>query len=179
MATNDEVANHLGISPTRVSQLKSAGILPEARRRANNLTACRRAYLEHLREIAAGRGSKDGSGLDLVAERARLARAQAEKCERENAVAEGEFLERRSVHIMVTNTLAICRARLLAIPHKLAPFMAPAMSVQAAGGILKKSIYECLDDLASTKISEFDHGLELAIELVDADRAAATERASK
>ena len=99
--------------------------------------------------------------------------------ERKNAIAEGKFLERRAVHIMVTNTLAICRARLLAIPHKQAPLLAPAMSVQAANGILKKGIYECLDDLGSTKISEFDHGLELAIELVDADRAAATERASK
>ena len=75
MATNDEVANHLGISPTRVSELKSAGILPEARRRANNLTACRGAYLAHLREVAAGRGSKDGT-VDLVAETFQLADQQ-------------------------------------------------------------------------------------------------------
>ncbi len=178
MATLAEIADHLDLSVRSVSGLKRSGILPDAGRGTNDLNVCRKAYIGHLREVAAGRGSKDGT-VDLVAERARLTRAQAEMTERKNAVAEGEYLERRSVHIMVTNTLAICRARLLSIPHKLAPFMAPAMSAQAAGGILKKGIYECLDDLASTKISEFDHGLELAIELVDADRAAATERASK
>ncbi len=178
MAKLAEVATHLDLSLARVSQLKSAGILPDAKRGKHDLNAVRVAYIRHLRESAAGRGAAYGT-LDLTAERARLAHAQAANMERKNAIQEGEYLERRSVHIMVTNTMAICRARLLAIPHKLAPFMAPAMSAQAAGGILKKGIYECLDDLASTKISEFDHGLELAIELVDADRAAATERASK
>ncbi len=128
MATNDEVANHLGISPTRVSQLKSAGILPEARRRANNLTACRVAYLEHLREVAAGRGSKDGGGLDLVTERARLARAQAEKCERENAIHAGEYFEVKSFHRIATVTLLIVLSKLLAIPPKLAPLVAPEMT---------------------------------------------------
>ena len=86
MATNDEVASHLGISPTRGSELKSAGILPEARLRANDLNTCREVYLEHLREVAAGRMAKDGGGVDLVTERARLARAQAEKCEGQNAI---------------------------------------------------------------------------------------------
>ncbi len=150
MATNDEVANHLGISPTRVSQLKSAGILPEARRRANNLTACRRAYLEHLREIAAGRGSKDGA-VDLVAERARLTKAQAEKCERENAVAEGRFLARDKFHFMVTSAFARVRAKLLALPSRMAPLLAPEMTPAEAQAMLKDVVYQALDELASTR----------------------------
>jgi len=152
MATNDEVANHLGISPTRVSQLKSAGILPEARRRANNLTACRAAYLEHLREVAAGRGSKDGGGLDLVTERARLARAQAEKCERENAVAEGEFLPRCEVHTAMTATFMRVRSKLLAMPSKLAPYLVGIETPDTAQAIVKTEIYLALDELAATKI---------------------------
>ncbi len=151
MATNDEVANHLGISPTRVSQLKSAGILPEARRRANNLTACRRAYLEHLREVAAGRGSKDGT-VDLVAERARLTKAQAAKAERENAVAEGEFLPRCEVHTAMTATLMRVRSKLLAMPSKLAPYLVGIETPATAQEILKVEIYRALDELAGTKI---------------------------
>ncbi len=155
MATNDEVANHLGISPTRVSQLKSAGILPEARRRANNLTACRVAYLEHLREVAAGRGSKDGGGLDLVAERARLARAQAEKAERENAVADGKFMEVAAVHLMVTSAFARVRAKMLALPSKMAPLVA-ATTPAKAQQILKEDIYAALNELATPPASGWD-----------------------
>jgi terminase small subunit / prophage DNA-packing protein len=47
------------------------------------------AYIRHLREQAAGRGSE--SGVSLVDERARLARAQAERVEMENAVTKKEL----------------------------------------------------------------------------------------
>ncbi len=154
MATNDEVANHLGISPTRVSQLKSAGILPEARRRANNLTACRVAYLEHLRETAAGRSAAYGT-LDLTAERARLAHAQAAKAERENAVADGKFMEVAAVHLMVTSAFARVRAKLLALPSKMAPLVA-ATTPAKAQQILKEDIYAALNELATPPASGWD-----------------------
>ena len=102
MAKLSDLADHLGLSVARISQLKSAGILPDAPRGKHDLDACRCAYLKHLREVAAGRGSRDGGGLDLVEERARLARAQAEKVERENAVAEGKFLRVRSFHVRLS-----------------------------------------------------------------------------
>ena len=101
MAKLAEVATHLDLSVARVSQLKSAGIMPDAPRGKHDLDACRKAYIGHLRAIAGGRGSKDGT-VDLVAERALLAREQRKKIERENAVAEGEFLPRGEVHIAVT-----------------------------------------------------------------------------
>ncbi|MCH8167164.1 MAG: hypothetical protein IIC03_04455 [Proteobacteria bacterium] len=147
-----EVASHLGLSVTRVSQLISADILPKAPRGRHDLAACRLAYLEHLREIAAGRGSRDG-GLDLVAERARLARAQAEKVERENKIADGLYLEVAVVHRLVTGSFARVRAKLLASPARLAPVMAPAMSPAAAQGVLKTEIYTALNELGSTQIT--------------------------
>jgi phage terminase Nu1 subunit (DNA packaging protein) len=169
MATNDEVASHLGISPTRVSQLKSAGILPEARRRANNLDSCRVAYLEHLREIAAGRQSRDGGGLDLVEQRARLAAAQALMTERKNTIAEGEFLERRGVHIMATSSFAIVRSRLLGIAPKVAPYLVGIATPAKAQEIVKNEIYDVLDALAATDLADYDHVIELAADKVDAD----------
>jgi len=153
MATNDSVASHLGISPTRVSELKSAGILPEARRRANNLTACRIAYLAHLRAVAAGRGSKDGGGFDLVGERARLAAAQAERVERENAIAAGEFIRVAEFHLMMTASFARVRSKLLALPSRLAPVMAPAMTPAAAQAALKSEVYAALNELGATRIA--------------------------
>ena len=156
MATNDEVASHLGISPTRVSELKSAGILPEARRRANDLNTCREVYLEHLREVAAGRMAKDGGGVDLVTERARLARAQAEKCERQNAIAEGKFLEVAVVHRLVTGSFARVRAKMLSLAGKLAPLLAPAMTEAKAQGMLKDDIYAALNELATPPVGNWD-----------------------
>ena len=147
-----EVASHLGLSVTRVSQLISADILPKAPRGRHDLAACRLAYLEHLREIAAGRGSRDG-GLDLVAERARLAAAQSEKVERENAVAAGEFLPRGEVHIAVVSAFALVRSKILALPSRLAPVMAPAMTPAEAQSILKDACNESLDELAATDIA--------------------------
>ena len=135
--------------------MKSAGILPEARRRANNLTACRAAYLAHLREVAAGRQSKDGT-VDLVVERARLARAQAEKCERQNAIAEGKFLEVAVVHRLVTGSFARVRAKMLSLASKLAPLLAPAMTEAKAQGMLKDDIYAALNELATPPVGNWD-----------------------
>ena len=162
MATNDEVASHLGISPTRVSELKSAGILPEARRRANDLNTCREVYLEHLREVAAGRMAKDGGGIDLVTERARLARAQAAKCERQNKIADGLYLEVASFHRMATAAFLIVRGRLLGIPPKLAPLWSAAKTPAEAQEILRKEIYATLDEMAATDFAKYDHSNEFA-----------------
>ena len=88
MATLGDIADHLDLSVRSVSTLKRAGVFPEALRAGHDLDAVRVAYIRHLRETAAGRGAAYGA-LDLVAERARLAHAQAVKAERENAVADG------------------------------------------------------------------------------------------
>ena len=152
MAKLTEVAEHLDLSTTRIHGLLKAGILPKAGRAAYDLDACRVAYIRYIREIAAGRGSKDGA-VDLVAERARLTKAQAEKCERENAVAEGEFLARDKVHFMVTSAFARVRAKLLGLPSKLAPLVVAAKTAAGAQAVLKDAVYQALNELAGTKIA--------------------------
>jgi len=151
MSKLTEVAEHLGLSLTRVSQLVTAGILPEAPRGKHDLDASRAAYLAHLREVAAGRMAKDGGGFDLVAERARLAHAQAEKCERENRIADGLYLEVAVVHRLVTGSFARVRAKLLALPSKLAPLVSGTTSAKAQGA-LKSEIYAALNELGSTRL---------------------------
>ena len=161
MARLAEVATHLDLSLARVSQLKSAGILPDAKRGKHDLDTVRVAYIRHLRENAAGRAAAYGT-LDLTAERARLAHAQAAKAERENKIAEGDYLETQAVHRMATTTLLIVRSRLLGIPPKLAPLMAPEMTPGEAQEILRKAIYATLDELAATDLAKYDHSNEFA-----------------
>jgi len=63
----------VGISQQAVSDLVKRGII-----KGGSPKEWIRHYCEHLREVAAGRGSDSEDSLDLVAERARLAAAQAD-----------------------------------------------------------------------------------------------------
>lgn len=81
-----EFAQVVGVSEARVSTLVSDGILT----RGESAHAWLLAYFERLRDQAAGRMG-DSLGLDLVQERAALARSQREAQELKNAVARGEF----------------------------------------------------------------------------------------
>ena len=80
-----EFAQIVGISEARVSTLISEGVLTNG----DNAHSWLLGYCERLRDMAAGRASV--GGLDLVQERAALARSQREAQELKNAVARGEF----------------------------------------------------------------------------------------
>lgn len=80
-----EFAQIVGISEARVSTLISEGVLVKG----DNAHGWLLGYCERLRDMAAGRHS--AGGLDLVQERAALARSQREAQDLKNAVARGEY----------------------------------------------------------------------------------------
>ncbi len=85
MATQVEVGEHLGISQQAVADLLRRKIIPSGGGRGSlDVDDCRLAYLHHLREQAAGRLGVGAGELDLVEERARLAKAQADQQEMRN-----------------------------------------------------------------------------------------------
>jgi phage terminase Nu1 subunit (DNA packaging protein) len=86
-ATQAAFGAAVGVSQQAVSDLVRAGVLPEDGTAAEWLLA----YCGRLREQAAGRMGADALGLDLVQERAALARAQREGIEIKNAALRGEF----------------------------------------------------------------------------------------
>ena len=77
----------VGISQQAVSDLVTRGVLPPGATASQWL----RAYCARLREVAAGRASMDGGELDLVQERAALARAQRIGHDIKNEVAAGTY----------------------------------------------------------------------------------------
>ncbi|WP_369663512.1 hypothetical protein [Variovorax sp. V116] len=85
--TQAEFAALVGVSEAKASQLVGEGVIE----RGQTAHAWLLAYCERLREVAAGRASVEAGGLDLVQERARLARSQREAQDIKNAVARGEF----------------------------------------------------------------------------------------
>lgn len=85
--TQAEFAQIIGVSEARVSQLVAEGWLVRGETAHNMLLA----YCERLRDVAAGRASGESGGLDLVQERARLAKLQGDGVEIKNAVLRGQF----------------------------------------------------------------------------------------
>ncbi|XXQ55629.1 hypothetical protein ACA040_004347 [Xenophilus aerolatus] len=82
-----EFAQMVGLSEARVSQLVSDGVLV----RGETALEWTAAYCERLRDQAAGRLGSEIGGLDLVQERAALAREQRVGQAIKNAVARREF----------------------------------------------------------------------------------------
>jgi len=83
------LAQMLGLSEARVSQLMSEGFLPSGGTGLEWL----HAYCGRLREQAAGRLGSDVGGLDLAQERAALAREQRLGIEIKNAVLRGQYAD--------------------------------------------------------------------------------------
>ena len=82
-----EFAQIVGVSEASISSRVSSGVLV----RGDTAHEWLITYCEHLRDTAAGRGSGGLGGLDLVQERAALARSQREAQDLKNAVARGEY----------------------------------------------------------------------------------------
>jgi phage terminase Nu1 subunit (DNA packaging protein) len=80
-----------GISPGALSQLVKRGIASKLGHDAYDLTTSTRAYIDHLRGTAAGRGGEE-QVLTLTGERARLAREQADAQALKNNVTRGEMV---------------------------------------------------------------------------------------
>lgn len=82
-----DFAEMVGLSEARVSQLVADGVVPRNETAHNMLLA----YCERLRDQAAGRAGAEVGGLDLVQERAALAREQRIAQEIKNKAARGEY----------------------------------------------------------------------------------------
>ena len=105
-----------------------------------------RETLVDLREVVQYRLGELG-GLDLTAERARLARVQAERQELALARERGALLEAGDVQAVWEQYIAHCRARLLALPDTAAPRVV-SLDVRGAADILRELVYEALTELA-------------------------------
>lgn len=112
--TQEQFAALVGISQQAVSELVAREVLL----RNSSLGEWLTAYCTNLREQAAGRASANGS-IDLVAERARLARAQAERVEMENAVTRKELAPVTLLTEVLARTASEIAAVLEALPVQL------------------------------------------------------------
>jgi hypothetical protein len=97
-------------------------------------------------------GRLSGDDLDLNAERARLAKEQADAAAMRNAVSRAELLPAGEVVEAMRQAFGACRARLLAIPAKAAPLGAGMQSRAEVRDILTNAVYEACDELSDARV---------------------------
>lgn len=113
----DALADWLGIHKRTVSDLVARGVVVREKRGQYQLQESVRRYCEHMREMAAGRGGEQGV-LDLTAERARLAKEQADGQSIKNELARGTLVEAEAVKREWAGILRTLRSSMLAIPSR-------------------------------------------------------------
>jgi phage terminase Nu1 subunit (DNA packaging protein) len=114
LVTAHALADLLGLSDRAVRDLGTRGIAVKAADGVYRQRESVRSYCTHIREMAGGRaGSKT-----LTEERVRIATAQANKLERENAVARNEMLPAKEVERAWAGVLRDVRSAMLALPSR-------------------------------------------------------------
>lgn len=150
MATQKEVAEHLDLTDRTVRDLKKRGVFNADGRGQLDLDACRVAYIRHLRERAAGRSSDEAEaeGLDLVAEKARLAKEQADHYAMRNAEKRGELVPVADYTAAVVSVIEMVKAKLLRIPAKV------AKTDSRLKDRIADALEDALDELSAARIAE-------------------------
>lgn len=91
---------------------------------------------------------------NLDADRARLARAQAERTELELAELRGLVVRTDEVAAAWTNEIARARTRLLAMPNKLGPLCRSVPTDAAAAGLIEAEVLQALEELSKDGVPE-------------------------
>jgi phage terminase Nu1 subunit (DNA packaging protein) len=148
MATDLDIAAHLDITDRTVRELRAKGVLPVSTRGKADLDACRLAYIRHLREQAAGRRSDaaDAEDLDLVQQRARLAKEQADRIAAKNAQDRGELVPVGAVTLAVVGLIELSKSRLARVPAVVAK-SDPALRDRVAA-----AIEDAMEELSATRV---------------------------
>jgi terminase small subunit / prophage DNA-packing protein len=152
MAALSEVAAHLGVSLKYMNDLIAKGYIQKKDRGKYDIDECRTSYISNLREMAAGRTAN--GELDLSAERARLAKEQADAKEMENMVERGDLLYIDDIIKDFEEQLINCKTKLLAAPTKVAAEAFAAKDVQEVQTIFEQAVKDALSELVGYRQKE-------------------------
>jgi phage terminase Nu1 subunit (DNA packaging protein) len=137
IATAPVLADLLAVSERTVRDLAGRGLVIRTGTGHYAVRASVRAYVTHLRAEAAARGSDA-----LAAERAREARERADGLALRNAAARGELVPVAEVERTWTGILRDVRARMLAVPGRVATQVAGLTAADVA--VLELEVREAL-----------------------------------
>jgi hypothetical protein len=104
------------------------------------------AYCKHLRDIVSARGDKS-----LTEIRKEILTKDNAKKQIELELLQGKVVEVEKVRDVISAVFMAFRAKLLAMPSRLAPILITKKKVQTVRSVLKRATDECLSELSTTQ----------------------------
>jgi len=140
------------LTPERIRQLVNEG-MPRAGRNKYDAVRCMFWYLGKLRRMVTHKETEnaDGSASSIRAERKRLLKVQADREELELAQLQGRLVTVEDWEKATADIVAAAKARLLAVPARVAPRVLGETSRVMVQGLIEKEIKEALQALCETK----------------------------
>lgn len=145
----ETICKILDLTPARISQLTTQGIIPRQERGRYEIVPVVRAYVKFLRDRAV-RG--DAKSDDYSVQRARLTKARADITEMERSQMENKLIPSVDVELAWSSMVSNARNRMIAIPTKVAPSVFASKNLNEIRDILKNEIYLALDELADAEV---------------------------
>lgn len=174
--TLNEVCLLLGISPGRISQLRTEGVLSPDAHGQYDIFKVIPAYCAALRSRKKQRAE---AGTVNDSEK-RLAKARADMAEQKRDLQAGLIMPVAAVDKLWGATMSRLRQHLLVLPTKIAPLVAVERETEPCRLIVEEQVHEALRELSNAVTAEAiadqavgeestDHGLEPAEAAAEAD----------
>lgn len=145
VASVDTIAKLLDMTPRRVQQLANEGIIPKPKDRGQyEVVPCVVRYIKHIKAMLSGNAG------DLMTEKARLTRAQAEKTEIEISRLNGVLIPLADAERGWSAMVGAFRGKAVTIPPRAAPLLVGREESEIER-ILTDMIFEALAELADWK----------------------------
>ncbi len=171
----DTIAKLLELTPRRIHQLVGEGVIPKPEKRGRyELVGSVQGYIRYLRQLNINE-EMDGEGGSEVSHRKRLTKARADIAEMEAERISGSLVDVTSVEHAWQSAGARFRARVLGIPHKLAPIVAAESDIETCCDLLEEHVHEALRELATDDVESEEGAADRADEETsESDLASAT-----
>lgn len=150
IVTTEQISEILGLSKRRIQQLAKEDALVRASHGKFDLPASIKSYIEYLLER-----EHSGDELDKAEEEAKWTRARRQKTELELQIMRGELHRSEDVKRVMNDMLGNFRAKLLALPTKMAPQVLGLTEIPPIKEKLKTAVYEAMSELSDYDPSVF------------------------
>lgn len=159
------IATILGVTTRRVQQMSQEGIIEKYGTKYKLIPTMQR-YIKYLKTSKEATDN-DNHRVDYEAEHARLEKAKREKAELQLALMKGKSHLAADIERELTKMLMSFRARILAMPTKLAPRVAPILDINKVESIIRSEINIALKELSDYDPKTFRHKTQIESEDIE------------
>lgn len=162
MATQNEIANHLDMSVARLKELLPRLSVADT----TDMDAVRVAYINQLRNIAAGRGGEEHQTRLAIA-KARESELKCDRLEMDMARDAGQLLPADEIERGWSALIASARAELLSMTVKLRADLKQMFDIDVPVEMIETYVHRALEHLANADGTDPDEGIGAGSEELD------------